>query len=54
MQLRADVIACEAAQGLNSSLSSHQPGLFSYSHLQGMFFRTARMLEAGIKPVWVS
>ena len=23
------------------------------SHLQGMFFRTARMLEAGIKPVYV-
>lgn len=25
----------------------------SRSHLQGMFFRTARMLEAGIKPVYV-
>ena len=23
------------------------------SHLQGMFFRTARMLEAGIKPVYI-
>jgi flap endonuclease-1 len=23
------------------------------SHLQGMFFRTAKMLEAGIKPVYV-
>ena len=24
-----------------------------YSHLQGMFFRTARMLESGMKPVYI-
>lgn len=34
--------------------SESQVFLFACSHLQGMFFRTARMLEAGMKPVWVS
>ena len=29
------------------------PSLLPCSHLQGMFFRTARMLEAGVKPVYV-
>ena len=38
--------------------STEQQGLTSEtgevtSHLQGMFFRTARMLEAGMKPIFV-
>lgn len=28
-------------------------GFASYSHLQGMFSRTIRLLEAGMKPVYI-
>ena len=39
-----------AAQGTASMLRAQ---LHARSHLQGMFFRTARMLESGMKPVYI-
>lgn len=48
------VAHCNPSQGLlsESALTLRCTSALR-SHLQGMFFRTARMLEAGIKPVYV-
>lgn len=43
-----------AARGLAWDAAAPPPSAAQVtSHLQGMFFRTVRMLEAGIKPVYV-
>lgn len=53
---RAEAPAGKALHGLyllQAFFRDVTPSLLPCSHLQGMFFRTARMLEAGVKPVYV-